>query len=118
MNNTQRLEKLSATDPAAKAELARQNLRRGMMLVFVGQGWTAYRCQGQYERALEMARGCYQTDLLLGHEAWSGSTLVGKAREWKPRYQESSGNLLARIRAAGIKANIHRINRRHVLVIG
>lgn len=47
------------------------------------------------------ARGSYQEDLLRGHEAWSGSTLTGKARKWGGRYRASGDALLARLRDVG-----------------
>lgn len=73
----------------------------------------------ELQRALKLAKGCYQANILLGYEAISGATLRGRSRSWSGRYKESSSNLVNRLRAAGIK--IHEERRDHgrrVLVIG
>ena len=45
-------------------------------------------------------RGSYQADLITGDEAWSGSSLQGRARNWGARYAASRDALLDRIRAS------------------
>ena len=43
----------------------------------------------------------YQRDLILGKEAWSGSTLKGKAKRWKGKYNKSQDSLIHKIQEAG-----------------
>ncbi len=52
--------------------------------------------------ALKLARGCYQRNILLGHEAVSGSTLRGRARNYSGRYKQSACAILGRCKAAGL----------------
>lgn len=54
------------------------------------------------QSALALCRGVYQREILLGRQALSGSTLRGKARNYKYRYQQSAQSILARCRAAGL----------------
>lgn len=70
------------------------------------------------ETALAMARGGYQRSIVMGHEAWSGSTLRGKAREWGGRYAASRKALSERLQLAGLAVGFATIERRRVLVIG
>lgn len=53
------------------------------------------------DELLEYARGGYQEDLIYGDEAWSGSTLRGKASKYGAGYAESRGNLIDRLSEAG-----------------
>lgn len=72
-----------------------------------------------HERAIALARGSYQRDLLDGYESLSGSTLRGKASTYSDHYAASRRALLARIAAAGIPCT--EVRGRHgkrVLVIG
>lgn len=64
--------------------------------------WTVARNEEAFDRAMKLARGCYQRNLLLGWESLSGSTLKGRAARYRGRYQASAANLLARMSAAGI----------------
>lgn len=69
--------------------------------------------------AIKLCKGSYQTNLIRGHESWSGSTLRGKAREWSMKYKESRTNLLKRLEAAQIPH--HMATREHgkrVLILG
>jgi hypothetical protein len=72
-----------------------------------------------YEKALTLARGCYQQNLLRGVESLSGATLKGRAKDYGARYQASRAHLLTRLHAAGIHTS-ERIaeHGRRVLVIG
>lgn len=54
------------------------------------------------DKALALARGCYQRNVILGREAISGSTLRGKARRYSTRYYLSRRNLFARLVKAGL----------------
>jgi hypothetical protein len=70
--------------------------------------------------AMQQARGCYQENLLRGLEAWSGSTLRGKAKKYGGRYALSRLNLLGRITAQGVTYRFDFVGRgrRKVLVLG
>lgn len=52
------------------------------------------------EVMLACTKGRYQVNLLRGVEAWSGSTLKGKARSYGDLYARSRHNLVLRMRAA------------------
>jgi len=82
--------------------------------------WLEVRDANAQKHALALARGCYQRALLLGEEAWSGSTLKGKAARYSGRYYHSRWSLFDRLRAAGIKIEIiaRRPGGRHVIVLG
>lgn len=80
--------------------------------------WTIYNDETIFDRAIALAKGNYQDSLLRGYEAWSGSTLRGKAKQWSGRYAASRAGLLARLSAAGIKYRFEMQDRRRVLVIG
>jgi hypothetical protein len=53
------------------------------------------------ERALLLARGNYQADLINGHCRWSGADLRGRASAFGARYARSRRNLIQRLRDAG-----------------
>ena len=80
--------------------------------------WTLYTDPSLQEAALALARGSYQRDLLLGSEAWSGSTLQGKAKNWGRSYNASRWELLKRLTEAGIPHRYETIERRKILVVG
>ncbi len=46
------------------------------------------------------SRGDYQESVLSGYEAWSGSSLKGRAKQWAGRYADSRRTLLQRIQTA------------------
>lgn len=52
--------------------------------------------------ALSVCKGSYQESLIRGYEAWSGSTLKGKAATYKGKYHTSRLALMGRMRAAGL----------------
>jgi hypothetical protein len=76
-------------------------LRRG------GDG-TFDAARAQQERALSCVRGSYQHGLVRGHEAHSGSTLRGKAKDYGGKYRDSRDNLLCRLWAEGIALSVQR----------
>lgn len=73
-----------------------------------------------YNAAMALTKGKYQRDILNGYEALSGSTLKGKAVNWRDRYKRSSNNLLVRCIKAGIKLSVQvrEPGHKRVLVIG
>ena len=75
--------------------------------------------EAQLDRAITLARGSYQVDLLLGRESISGATLRGKAKKYSARYSNSAHNLLCRCREAGIDVRVClRDHNRRTIVIG
>lgn len=58
--------------------------------------------------ALDLARGVYQQNVVLGRENLSGSTLRGKARGYGARYAASRANLRDRLRTAGLSVSERR----------
>lgn len=84
----------------------------------VGQGWIAFRSLSVQQAALAQAKGCYQRNLLEGWEAWSGSTLKGKASRYGARYAGSRTSLITRLRAAGIPVAFETRGQRKVAVVG
>ena len=48
---------------------------------------------------METPNGSYQSDLLMGWENWSGSSLKGKAASFGGKYAQSRNQLLERIKA-------------------
>jgi len=56
----------------------------------------------------DCARGCYQRNVALGIDNWSGSSLKGNARKYGGHYERSRENLLRRfnekIAPLGLKA--------------
>lgn len=81
--------------------------------------WTRIENQADLDRALDLAQGTYQRDLLLGRESLSGSTLKGRARSYGGRYQASRDGLLRRMTEAGIPWSEEKGERgRRILVIG
>jgi len=81
--------------------------------------YSEIKSQAAYEAAIKLAAGCYQRNLLSGIESISGSTLRGKAGQYRSRYMASAANLLARCRANGIKISEKRgAHGARILVIG
>jgi len=81
--------------------------------------WTEIVDPAAFAAASALARGCYQTALLEGYEALSGSTLKGKAASYGSHYAQSRKALLGRMTAAGIAWSERRGPRgRRILVIG
>ncbi len=58
-----------------------------------------------FDRAMQIARGCYQRSLVMGREALSGATLKGKAKKYGAHYARSRDNFLARLRAAKVSVS-------------
>lgn len=74
---------------------------------------------GQVALALSCCRGKYQTNVVMGHEPMSGSTLKGRARQYAGRYAASRDNMLRRMRRTGVLFHVAvRDHGRKVLVIG
>ena len=65
--------------------------------------WTIAECQGCLAKALKLAKGTYQEDLLKGFEALSGSTLKGKAGQYVGSYAKCRSALIKRLHDAGIQ---------------
>jgi len=73
--------------------------------------------ESAFNKALPLARGCYQRALLMGHEALSGATLRGNAKKYGAHYARSRANFLRRLASAvSVREEIADHNRR-VLVI-
>lgn len=53
------------------------------------------------DAVVELARGSYQSRLLLDEQRWSGGDLRGRASHYGAQYARSRASLLARIRRAG-----------------
>jgi histidinol-phosphate/aromatic aminotransferase/cobyric acid decarboxylase-like protein len=70
--------------------------------------WTA---DAAISAALDLCRGVYQRDVVLGAQAWSGADLRGRAREYSGRYKRSREALLKRMRKAGIPVRVETVNR-------
>lgn len=58
------------------------------------------------DKALRIARGNYQKNIVRGYETLGGSTLKGKAKEYRRKYDESARNLISRIKESGIPHEI------------
>jgi len=68
---------------------------------------------------IKLAKGTYQVAILEGMESLSGATLRGRARNWSGRYKTSRGNLLGRIKEAGLPVKEVIVDHgRRVLVFG
>ncbi|MFM1756870.1 MAG: hypothetical protein RL621_1852 [Bacteroidota bacterium] len=61
-----------------------------------------------FNKALLLQRGSYQTDIITGYQRVSGSDLKGKASRWKGAYARSKENLFKTFKEAGICAYIVR----------
>lgn len=81
--------------------------------------WTIVRDYTEYERAVKLARGRYQRNLIRGCENLSGSTLRGRAKDWGLRYAQSRENLLKRLTENGVRWHEETgDHNRRLLVIG
>ena len=56
--------------------------------------------------ALALCRGAYQRALVDGSESISGSTLKGKAGQYRSHYHRSAGSLIQRMRHAGLRVTV------------
>lgn len=75
--------------------------------------------QAAHDRAMSLARGSFQRDLLEGRERLSLMSLRGKAAQYRARYHASANNLLDRLTAEGVAWHEERgPHSRRVLVIG
>jgi hypothetical protein len=75
---------------------------RGMKTMMMTGSYVDVRNEFVLEEALVFAVGCYQRNVLLGHEALSGATLKGKARQYGGQYKRSRENLLRRLTRFGV----------------
>jgi hypothetical protein len=81
--------------------------------------WTIVLSEEALDQALDLAKGDYQENFLLGHENLSGSTLKGKAKHYGATYSRSRGALLKRMTDAGIPWTEERgDHNKRILVIG
>jgi hypothetical protein len=62
-----------------------------------GRRWSVVYSEKELRKALKLARGRYQRNLLLGYENLSGDTLKGAARRAGKHYKESREALLCRM---------------------
>lgn len=60
-------------------------------------GYSFWTCEKARQRALKLARGCYQRAIVEGHHNLSGSSLRGTAKHYGGRYARSRANLLKRL---------------------
>lgn len=69
---------------------------------------TQQKCQerSNFKKAMALARGSYQRNLVTGYETLGGSTLHGKARQYGGHYRKSADNLIERLRRHGVKFSI------------
>lgn len=81
--------------------------------------YSIIKSEKEKEKALALAKGCFQVGLINGSEALSLATLKGKARNYGARYAESRNNFLYRLSDNGViwSEQIGAHNKR-VLVIG
>jgi hypothetical protein len=80
--------------------------------------WTRYTDPAVEAKALKLAKGSYQVSLLYGSEAWSGSTLTGRAAQYSATYHRSRNELLMRLTAAEIPHHFVTEDRKKILIIG
>jgi len=81
--------------------------------------WVDVRDEKALERALDLCKGEYQRNLVLGYESLSGSTLRGASVRWNSKYYASRDSLIKRLRDSGIQVSERRDEcRRRILVIG
>jgi hypothetical protein len=86
----------------------------------LGEGWTLAPSENDenFAMALACCKGIYQKHLVKGVESISGSTLRGKAQSYSGRYKASGQSLLKRMKAAGVRVQRVRWNKRHILILG
>lgn len=80
--------------------------------------YSEVRSEEALKKALKLAKGGYQINLILGLEALSGATLKGKARNYGRHYAESRKNLMKRLTAAGVAHEKIGSHGKRILVIG
>lgn len=81
--------------------------------------YAIHNCQQTLQSALKLSRGCYQSAILLGHEALSGATLRGRAKNYSGRYARSAAAIMRRCRDAGLNVREQRDeNGKRMVVIG
>lgn len=81
--------------------------------------WTRVVDGVAFDRALGLAKGSYQLDLLWGRHNLSGSSLRGRAKNYGGKYSRSRQALLRRMTAEGIPWDEERgDNGARILVIG
>lgn len=80
--------------------------------------WTEVKSEKALDRALALAQGDYQRNLIMGYENVSGSSLRGSAKNWGGKYAASRKALFHRLEAAGVPYSIEKRDRRLVLVLG
>lgn len=75
--------------------------------------------EDEKEKALALAKGSFQENLIYGSEALSLATLKGKARYYGAKYAQSRNNFLRRLTDNGVKwsEQLGAHNKR-ILVIG
>ena len=86
------------------------------MTTTIGSGWTSIDSQDTLTVALARCRGSYQRMLVSGHEALSGSTLRGTAREYGASYARSRAALLERLERV-LAVSVVRDGSRRVLTL-
>ncbi|MEE7456774.1 hypothetical protein MPAR168_00800 [Methylorubrum populi] len=68
--------------------------------------------------AFGCAKGSYQRDLLNGFQAWSGSTLTGRAARYGSKYRTSRAELIARLEAhPDLAVEVRHARRRTVAIV-
>ena len=82
--------------------------------------WTVCTDDDAWDKALSLARGSYQRAIVRGQEACSGSTLRGRAKEYRGRYRASLDNFVKRLEKAGVEVGEVYVGaqRKRVLVLG
>lgn len=96
-----------------------QTLTVATLVAIYGNKNTICLDETERARALELARGSYQSGILLGYNCMSGSDLKGAARSYGGKYARSRDGLLARLRANDIRhAEIRGLHNKRILVIG
>lgn len=81
--------------------------------------YSIIKSEKEKEKALAVAKGCFQIGLIEGSEALSLATLKGKARRYGAKYAISRNNFLRRLTDNGViwSEQIGAHNKR-ILVIG
>lgn len=80
---------------------------------------TIIKSEKMLKACLSHAKGTYQRNILLGYQCLSGADLRGAARSFSGKYRQSSQNLIARCKKAGLFIQeIVGPNNRRDLIIG
>jgi hypothetical protein len=81
--------------------------------------YTIHNDESAVNLALQLCKGDYQRDLILGSESLSGATLKGKAKQFSGKYKQSRDAILNRMTNAGIPwREITGPHSKRILVIG